>query len=64
MLVKIASGEIYRVETFTWGWPEEELSVLSVLAVVGSPPFSTHSSSDSFSNNDNNKSYQKTSNNK
>ena len=41
----------YRLNT--WGWPEEELSLLSVLAAVGSCPFSTHSSSDSYSNDDN-----------
>ena len=47
----------YRLNT--WGWPEEELSLLSVLAAVGSCPFSTHSSSDSYSNDDNDNLNQK-----
>ena len=47
----------YRLNT--WGWPEEELSLLSVWAAVGSCPFSTHSSSDSYSNDDNDNLNQK-----
>ena len=52
----------YRLNT--WGWPEEELSLLSVLAAVGSCPFSTHSSSDSYSNDDNDNLNQKKTTNK